>query len=160
MELIEYSEPNIKVKISCSSGTYIRTIADEIGNRIGCGAYLEKLNRTIVGRINLEQAVTIEQLIDHKKNNSIADLLIQPNMILEFTSIAVNEQFSSLVHTGPSLKPSDIVSISKDFKAGEHLLLKSTSGDLLAVGRAVISSEQLQYNDFNDELFRYDRVLL
>ncbi len=50
------------VRVHCSSGTYVRRLADEIGEAVGCGAYLESLRRTRAGQFTLDQAVTIEEL--------------------------------------------------------------------------------------------------
>jgi tRNA pseudouridine55 synthase len=56
IKILEYSWPRLKLFIHCSSGTYIRSLAHDIGKRLGCGAYLEELKRTAVGRFKLTQA--------------------------------------------------------------------------------------------------------
>lgn len=48
--------------VSCSSGTYIRVLAHDLGRKLGCGAYVERLIRTKIGKFNLQQAVEIKQL--------------------------------------------------------------------------------------------------
>jgi len=52
----------LKLKISCASGTYIRTLANDIGKALGCGAYLQELERTKIGDYKLENAVVLEKL--------------------------------------------------------------------------------------------------
>ena len=52
----------INIRISCSTGTYIRTLAHDIGQKLGTGAYCEELRRTKIGEYCVEDAVGIENL--------------------------------------------------------------------------------------------------
>ena len=61
-EISEISLPNIKFKIECSKGTYIRSIANDFGETLGCGGYLTALRRTQIGNFNVEDALTIDEL--------------------------------------------------------------------------------------------------
>ncbi len=54
--------PEVRARIRCSKGTYIRTLAEDLGGRLGCGAHLAALRRLAVGRFRLEQAVTVEAI--------------------------------------------------------------------------------------------------
>ncbi len=56
-EIVSYDYPNLQLKIACSKGTYIRSIAHEIGQLLGCGAHLSKLNRTRSGHFCLEKCI-------------------------------------------------------------------------------------------------------
>ncbi|HQF57517.1 MAG TPA: tRNA pseudouridine(55) synthase [Candidatus Magasanikbacteria bacterium] len=60
IELLEYNYPKLKIKINCSSGTYIRTLAHDIGKKLGVGAYCEDLVRTKIGEYSLAQAQDIK----------------------------------------------------------------------------------------------------
>jgi len=57
---------SVKIKVKCSSGTYIRSLAHDIGKELGCGAYLNELERTAIGNYKIEDAIEIEEL---KKKN-------------------------------------------------------------------------------------------
>ena len=61
-DLVEFNLPEISVDIYCSSGTYIRSIAHELGEKLGCGAYLNGLRRTVSGHFSLRDAITIPDL--------------------------------------------------------------------------------------------------
>ncbi len=63
IELLDYKFPELKIRVSCSSGTYIRTLAEDIGKGLGCGAYLTALRRTKVGNYNVENALTIDKAL-------------------------------------------------------------------------------------------------
>ncbi|MCG5261716.1 tRNA pseudouridine(55) synthase TruB [Cupriavidus gilardii] len=57
--------PLFAMRVTCSKGTYIRTLAEDIGEALGCGAHLTALRRTAVGDLTLDGAVTLEQLAEH-----------------------------------------------------------------------------------------------
>jgi len=61
LELIDYKWPAINVRIFCSKGTYIRSLARDIGKELGVGGYLSKLERTKVGQYSIDQAVGVEE---------------------------------------------------------------------------------------------------
>ena len=54
--------PHLTVKVSCSKGTYIRALAEDIGNMLGCGAHITNLERTSVGEFSLKDAFTLERM--------------------------------------------------------------------------------------------------
>ena len=56
IKILSYAWPHLKIKIKCSSGTYIRALARDIGKTIGCGAYLETLERTAIGEFKIEES--------------------------------------------------------------------------------------------------------
>lgn len=68
-EITKYIEPDVYFKITCSKGTYIRVIADDFGNKLGCGGYLKKLRREAIGEYSVDNAYTIDEF--EKKFNSI-----------------------------------------------------------------------------------------
>lgn len=59
-ELTGYSEPNVDFRLHCSKGTYVRTIAHELGEKLGCGGHLAALRRDASDRFDLSRAVTLE----------------------------------------------------------------------------------------------------
>lgn len=61
-DFIEYAPPELTADIVCSSGTYIRSIAHDLGQKLGCGAYLSGLKRTMSGRFSLRDAVPLSTL--------------------------------------------------------------------------------------------------
>jgi tRNA pseudouridine55 synthase len=69
----------IDIDVHCSKGTYVRTLAEDIGEQLGCGAHVIALRRTAVGPYNDEQLVTLEQLRALKQNDMPAmDALLLP----------------------------------------------------------------------------------
>ena len=70
-KIIEFNLPNISFKISCTKGTYIRSIARDFGEKLGCGAVLSKLRRTEIGNYNVEDAFKVNDLADKLKKEKI-----------------------------------------------------------------------------------------
>src|SRR5260370_5654408 len=68
--------------IECSSGTYIRSLAHEMGQRLGCGAHLAEITRTAVGAFCPEQTITLEELAEAKQAVKFADYLIPLESLL------------------------------------------------------------------------------
>ncbi len=71
IELLDYKWPKLKLKIHCGKGFYVRSLARDIGEKLGVGGYLSDLQRTRVGSFSIESAVTIEQA-DESKMLSLA----------------------------------------------------------------------------------------
>lgn len=74
LELLGYDYPILKLRVSCSSGTYIRALARDVGNKLGCGAYLEALTRTKSGSFLLKDAVSLDQLTPENWARRIASV--------------------------------------------------------------------------------------
>ncbi len=57
-----FRSPDIDFVLRCSKGTYVRAIAHDLGQKIGCGAHLSKLRRTATGKFVISQCLTMEQI--------------------------------------------------------------------------------------------------
>lgn len=61
-DLLRWESPEIDFRVLCTKGTYVRTLAHDLGQRLGCGAHLSALRRVSSGNLNVSRAVTLEQL--------------------------------------------------------------------------------------------------
>jgi tRNA pseudouridine55 synthase len=87
VELFEYRLTEMEGSVArfvveCSSGTYIRALAHEMGQKIGCGAHLAEISRLAVGEFSLEQAIKLEELAEGAKAGKFADYLIKLENLL------------------------------------------------------------------------------
>jgi tRNA pseudouridine55 synthase len=95
VELFEYKLTEIEGSIArfiieCSSGTYIRSLAHEMGQELGCGAHLAEITRTAVGEFSLEQAIKLEELAEATRAGKFADCLIRlENLLPSFPRVNV-----------------------------------------------------------------------
>ena len=60
--IVDWQSPTLVIDVHCSKGTYIRTLAEDLGAALGCGAHLAALRRTGTGALSVEQAITIDEL--------------------------------------------------------------------------------------------------
>ncbi|MES2300422.1 MAG: tRNA pseudouridine(55) synthase TruB [Pseudomonadota bacterium] len=65
LKFLEYCAPFLKLSVTCSKGTYIRVLGEDIGNALGCGAHLNALRRTRVGALTTDTMITLEALAAH-----------------------------------------------------------------------------------------------
>ena len=81
-KLIEIEGSIARFVIECSSGTYIRSLAHEMGQKLGCGAHLAEISRLAVGEFSLDQAVKLEELAEGARAGKFADYLIRLDSLL------------------------------------------------------------------------------
>src|SRR5262249_6796207 len=80
--LLEIFGPIARFSIECSSGTYIRSLAHDMGHKLGCGAHLAEICRTAVGEFCLEQGTSLDELAEEKKEGRFAARLIPVKSLL------------------------------------------------------------------------------
>jgi len=61
-EVLRYATPRIDFRLTCTKGTYVRTLAHDLGAKLGCGAHLSALRRTATDKFRVDQALTLEQI--------------------------------------------------------------------------------------------------
>jgi len=122
---LNFHAPDIEFSVRCSSGTYIRSLAHDLGQELGCGAHLTQLVRTAIGRFNLEDALTLEEISELSHRGSTRDFLIPIEELLpEFPKLILSEEGAALARNGNLIAPQHIAGILEDAKA-------SGSGDKL-----------------------------
>ena len=62
-DLLSYDAPNLHLRVCCSKGTYIRSLAHDIGEKLNCGGHLSELRRTRSGNFSVEQAIQLDALL-------------------------------------------------------------------------------------------------
>ena len=80
IDIVDWQSPTLVIDVSCSKGTYIRTLAEDIGQALGCGAHLAALRRTGAGALDVAQAITIDALSALDDDARLA--LLQPADVL------------------------------------------------------------------------------
>jgi tRNA pseudouridine55 synthase len=79
-----FRPPLVDVEVTCSAGTYVRTLADDLGRELGCGAHLANLRRTRSGPFLAEQAIALETLAGAAAPGEADALLLDPAAVLGF----------------------------------------------------------------------------
>lgn len=160
IRVLEIKLPYVKLKVNCSKGTYVRSLAHDIGERLGCGAHLFSLCRTGVGPFELEDALDLEAIEKIWNEGKIGDFLIPIEKILaDIPSVVVKDGFAKRIKEGPNLFPSAVLSWEKKFEKGERICIKNDQREIIALGKALRSSEEFLDERSKDKLFEYSRVL-
>ncbi len=143
-QLKDYSPPFVSFKIKCSSGTYIRSIAHNLGQQLGCGAHLCHLCRTEVGNFHLKDAHSLEKIKTLAEQAKFDEFLIPLEFLLpQFPKIILTPEGASLAKNGNLIYPEKIIKIltsqesslnSKKEKEDIYRLF-SLEGKLLALAR-------------------------
>jgi len=93
LELLEQRESQLTLSITCSKGTYIRTLAEDIGLALGCGAHVVHLQRCCVGPFSLQGACSLDALRQHVHTGTLSQVLIPVTEALAFLpSFALTSQ--------------------------------------------------------------------
>lgn len=159
LKLMAATLPVLTVEVTCSRGTYIRSLAHEIGERIGCGAYLSNLCRLKSGRFSLNDALTLRQVQLLREAGTLKRYLISIEAALGIPGIRIDEKFAPSVISGRSPRMQDVSEIVGTFGREDMIALLDSSGHIMAVGQAMANSLELN-NDFHgDQFFKYVRVL-
>jgi tRNA pseudouridine55 synthase len=120
---------DLKVRVICSAGTYVRTLAEDLGARLGVGAHLATLRRTRAGRFGIESAITLERLAELSDANSISDVMISLDTTVgHLPGVVMNESDVRRVTNGLDLE------IESDHQDGQRVRLQNVAGELVAVG--------------------------
>jgi tRNA pseudouridine55 synthase len=95
-ELLSFAPPLATFRIVCSAGTYVRSLAHDLGRQLGCGAHLESLRRLRSGDFGIEQAVRLDQA-------TAADVVPMENLLSQYPSITVEgaEEEDRVRHGNP-----------------------------------------------------------
>lgn len=134
---------DIQVRVVCSAGTYIRTLAEDLGKRLGVGAHVAELRRTRAGQFDLQHSLTLEQLETNVQKDALADFVVPPDVALEFlpqvclTSLEVQH-----TQQGRPLKLS--ITPAEVFNDAAFVRMRDQLGKLIAVGSYDLQTQLLR----------------
>lgn len=117
----------VEMLVVCSAGTYIRTLAEDIGRRIGVGAHLSSLRRTRAGKFALDDAVTLDELADEGVTQS--NMIAMEAAVSHLPPFSISEERVVKTRNGLSTRVFDSV-----YQAGEQVRMIDTGGTLIAIG--------------------------
>jgi tRNA pseudouridine55 synthase len=118
-------------RVSCSSGTYVRTLAEDFGKRLYVGAHLAELRRTRVGDLRVDQAITLDELKIHFGEDSIGEVLLPPGTALSWLpSLHLSGEDVRRANHGRELK-----ALERDWADGENVRIYDVGEELIAIGR-------------------------
>ena len=109
LELVEYKQDQLVLNVHCSKGTYIRTLAEDIGLALECGATVNKLRRMAVGSFSINQAHTIEQLQAMGNDQLLQAMIAVDNPLSAIPAVNVTAEQAQAIKHGQALQIDDSV---------------------------------------------------
>ena len=134
LELLAVEGPCATARCLCSAGTYIRSLAHDLGTRLGCGAHIAALRRTQVGEFGIADSCTLESLKDLQRQDRIREALVSPlDLLPELPVERVDAVAASRIRQGRQFRASPFG------RCSQARLVKAVDpeGRLLCLGKAV-----------------------
>jgi tRNA pseudouridine55 synthase len=144
LTLLAYEAPFLRLSVTCSKGTYIRVLGEDIGTALGCGAHLNALRRTAVGGLSIAQATTLEQLTDLSEAQRVAGLAPVDALLSSFPLLALDDELSRRFLHGQRLALAGMAGLPQ---AGRVRVYRESDSRLLGTGQlmeyGVLAPERL-----------------
>ena len=140
LEILEQALPYLRFRVVCSKGTYIRTLAHDIGETVGCGAHLTALTRTMIGHFSVSDAFSFESLTQLTQHLDLQGCLISMNQALSFLpAIELDDDaVVRLAYGGRVAWPGEYPTSLKT-EGSEHDIIRvlTLNAELIALARVV-----------------------
>lgn len=146
IELIDFNQNTGIAQISalCSKGTYIRTLCNDIGTSLGCGATMTSLQRTFACGFFINQTLSLENIKNLALNHNIQDFLIPTEKLFScYPSINISKLQSIRFLNGGSLSL-DRINLDNSQKNGQKFRIYSKDAEFLGIGTIDLESQQLK----------------
>lgn len=141
LELLTFALPLISLRVICSRGTYVRTLADDIGKTLGCGAALQELRRTASGLFTLVNAVTLEQFEEALKNGSPERCCLSPSgAVAHLPEILLDDTALEHVTHGRSSSLNTLSIFMRGAALNDQLVRLTYNAELKAIARVSYSA--------------------
>jgi tRNA pseudouridine55 synthase len=141
IELLNVDLPFVTFRTVCSKGTYIRTLCDDIGKKLGVGAHLFALERTAIGQFQIGSSLTLEELMPLNITEPAGKGVYTMDGALSWMpELKVHGPAIKAVTHGNPVRIDSTLELSDEYREAPGIRIKSSAGDLLAVGR--FSAEQ------------------
>jgi tRNA pseudouridine55 synthase len=131
---------DFEVRVVCSAGTYVRTLAEDFGKQLGIGAHLAELQRTRVGDLHIRNGHTLEQLKMNFAEEALGKIMLPADAALaRFPFINANNEDLLRVQNGVAIGITET-----SWNHGERVRIRNQNGELIAVGEFDAASQSLQ----------------
>ena len=135
LSIVKIDSPWVFFRVVCSKGTYIRTLANDLGKYLGCGACLEMLNRTRSGSFQLKDSVTLENLEKISLKEVEDEWIVSPSRALSsLQEIIVDEEISRKLYQGKTISGAELKEKNQTFlNLNGKIKILTPQGKLIAI---------------------------
>ena len=122
---------DLGVRVLCSAGTYIRTLAEDLGKQLGVGAHLVELRRTRVAEFTIAEAFSLQQLEEHRQRGTLAGVMLTPDdAVRNLPFVALDADAIKRTRQGLPIKL-ETTNIGVD---AQNIRMRDEAGNLIAIG--------------------------
>ncbi|MCR5672715.1 MAG: tRNA pseudouridine(55) synthase TruB [Lachnospiraceae bacterium] len=138
--------PRVLIRVKCGKGTYIRSLIDDIGKKLGCGAAMEKLTRTRVGEFTADRAYRLSEVEKMMEDETISDVILNIETVFkDLDKVRADAAISRLVRNGNVLSGATVAKLSPDIskrqKNGTRICVYDCDGNFAGVYEYKIASD-------------------
>ena len=153
IELVEFSPPLLRIMVECSRGTYIRVLASDIAQELGCGGHLRELRRTLSEGFTIDDAVTLGDL--EKGSQQVTDL---NDALPHLPRLNITDTLAKEIREGRQIRVSHLDTDELPyFKTGDRVKIYG-GGDLVSITEAQADSADIGSLDEDKVLLKLLRV--
>ena len=161
LKLLDYEDDLVTFETKTSAGTYVRTLCDDIGNELGCGAYLAELTRTRVGGLKIEDSITIEDINRSTIGNGLKDTIYSIDRALSFfPSVKIKKEREKFVLLERKITRESIEDINGESDTGEYFRIHNFSGKLLGIASSLWNTASLSSCHKQEVCFKFKKLLV
>ncbi len=146
IELLDYQNPYLSLRVKCSKGTYIRVLGEDIGKVLGCGAHLHALRRIQSGHLSIDQAHTMEKLEQLPESGRVAILGAADSLLTTFPAVMLTTELAQRFLHGQRL-PLSKEGVAMPVEEGRVRVYRESDLQLLGTGNitsfGVLAPERL-----------------
>ena len=131
IQILEMDLPRVRISVTCSKGTYIRTLCHDIGVKLGCGGCMEELVRTRSGRFLLSGSATLSEVEEHQRGGKMESIVTPIDaMFTGYRNIILTGEALQRVYNGNTFTPAEA---SEHYSDGENVRVYDAEGQFIAL---------------------------
>lgn len=128
---LQDGEPSVTMTVSCSKGTYIRTLCNDIGEKLGCGACMKSLSRIRVGRFYIDDSYTINQIAALNLKGELSSIVAPVDSMFDYPRIQINKEYDKMLYNGNLLPLS--AGKALDMGLADMVRIYNESGEFIGI---------------------------
>lgn len=119
IQILEMNLPRVRFLVSCSKGTYIRTLCEDIGEKLGLPSCMESLVRTRVADFTLDQAYPLSEIEELVKANRAEEIVQKTDVVFKhYPAVTAKQEYEKLLYNGNRMKPEFFDNYKEEYNNG------------------------------------------
>lgn len=134
IEISEISLPRVTFTVTCSKGTYIRSLCDDIGKKAGCGGCMEELTRTRSGNFDINSALKLDEIQALVYDGRIEEHLMKMDSVFnDYSSLAIKKEYNKMLYNGNKMPVESIKKYDKQPNQNETVKIYDENGCFIGI---------------------------